>query len=384
MVVYPTAAGDAFSYSGTLSDTFAQSAPCPQPTATNDATVRVNVSEASTAPPAGATDSTSVESDAYSKQTTTITTRQTLVSSSTALLLYTTSSSDAIGNTITTAYAAPQTLDVLPANSGATWSNQPAASISEHLADGTSISRTVKNDGSYTDTENFPGASPATISVDGLASGKPLDGGGSYALGAATFTYAPPKSGNITVTITTGTTSKTRTFPSWFTVPSSYITDAFVDNGPQSFDANCPTAGAISAAGDHQVVETYQVLDPVLGYKETRITTSYVVDGFGAACVKIDDTLNSYYDYQNDTTKIDYQSQNGQPNSMDHLVEYLGMTSPTSPYPALRTQSVRAVTPQAVAQALAAIAHTRAVQHAQRLRELHSYALHIAHMGATK
>lgn len=384
MVVYPTASGDTFSYSGTLSDTFAESAPCPQPTATDNASVKVNVSESATSSPAGATDSTSVETDAYTKRTTTLTTHQTLVSSSTALLLYATSSSDEINNTITTTYATPQILDTLPASSGATWSNQPAATISEHLADGTSIARTVKNDGSYTDTEHFPGASPATISIDGAATGKPLDGGGSYAFSGVTFKYAPPSGGNITVTIDSGTSSKTRTFPAWFSVPSSYITDSFVDNGAKTFDPNCATAGAISAAGDHQVVETYQVLDPVLGYKETRVTTSYVVNGFGAACVKIDDTLNSYYDYQTDTTKVDYQSQNGQPNSVDHLVEYLGMTAPTSPYPALRTQSVRAVTPTAVAQAVAAIAHTRVVQQARLLRQLHSYALHFSRTGATR
>jgi hypothetical protein len=95
--------------------------------------------------------------------------------------------------------------------------------------------------------------------------------------------------------------------------------------------------------------------------------------------------LNSYYDYQNDTTKIDYQSQNGQPNSISKIVEYLGMSSPTTPYPSIRRQqSVSAVSPVAVAARIAAIDHTRAVERAQRIEALHNFAMHYAIKGAVR
>ncbi len=384
MPPHPVASGDTFAYSGTLSRTYAQSAPCPQPTASTSAAIAISVSDSAAGSPSGATDSKSTETDAFPTQTTVSTTDQIVKNTSTQFLLYSTTSKDSIGDTIATSYTNPQVLDTLPESAGQTWGpNDPAGTVNETLADGTRIARAVAADGSYTDTETFVDGSTAKIVVDGAANGKPLDGGGVYAFAGTTFTYAPPAAGNITLTIGTQP-PKTRTFPAWFTVPKSYASDTFIDNGSQPFDPKCAVNGAIGTSGN-QIVETSTVLDPVLGYTEARLTTSYVVPGFGAACVKIDDTLNSYYDYQSDITKIDYQSQNGKPNSVDHIVEYLGMTAPVSPYPALRRrQSAGAVSPLAVAGRISAIEQTRAVERARRIEALHAFAKQFTKKGTVR
>lgn len=385
-VPHPVGSGDTFTYAGSLSKTYSQSAPCPQPTSTTSATVTASVSDSATTAPdsSAATDQKSVETDAFPTQTTTTTTDQVVENTTTAFELFSTASSDSTGNTIATNYAAPQMLDKLPETSGAAWGpNNPAGTLKETLADGTSISRTIASDGSYTDTETYVDGSSSTISIDGAASAKPLDGGGTYNIVGTPFTYAPPSGGNITLTIGT-TPVKTRTFPAWFSKPqSSYISDTFVDNGSSALDPKCNVNASIATSGN-QIVETYSQLDPVLGYVETRTTTSYVVSGFGAVCVKIDDTLNSYYDYQNDTTKIDYQSQNGQPNSVDHIVEYLGMSSPATPYAQIRRADSVSVSPVVVAQRIAAIEHTRLIQTAQRIEALHHFAKRIATKGVLR
>ena len=468
---HPIAGGDTFAYSGSLSSTYAQSAPCPEPTATSNATVAVSVAATPTALPGVSgtvSDLKSTEADAFPTETTTTVTDQ-YVQNTGSYVLYEQKSSDTAGNSLDRKYTAPQVLDQLTGTGS--WTNaNPAGTLSETLADGTTVARTIAADGSYTESENFPNlqttsrsgilyftvtaetnatingvpgftltvpanitgsvslavlsngtwttlegpvsisgstatfpvsagsftmtagqkvyfaifqtttsttaSGSATISVKGQATGSSIDGSGTYSIAGTTFAYAAPTgpagSGSITLTIGSGTT---RTFPAWFTVPASYITDSFVDNGQVNFDPNCSVNGTIStqAGGKgNQIVETNSTLDPVLGYQETRVTTSYVVNGYGAVCVKIDDTLNSFYDYQNDTTKIDYQSQNGSPNSVDHIVEYLGMSSPAVAYPSVRTQSVtqQAVSPLIVAQHVAAIQLHRDEQRAAQIRAL--------------
>lgn len=467
---HPIAGGDSFAYSGTLSSTYSQTAPCPEPSASSNATVAVTVLATPTALPGVGTvsDLQSTESDAFPTETTTTVTDQYVQNAGSAYELFEQKSSDGNGNSLDRKYTTAQLLDKLPETPSDTWTNSSAqaGTMTETLADGTSVSRTIANDGSYTENETFPNlqtttktpllyftvtaetnatingipgftltvpagitgsvslailssgawttvegpvsisASTATfpvsagtltltqgqkvylaifqttsgstasgsasISVKGQATGSSIDGSGMYAIAGTTFAYAAPGSGTITLTIG-GSTQ--RTFPAWFTVPASYITDTFVDNGQVLFDSNCSVNGTIStqAGGKgNRIVETNSTLDPVLGYQETRVTTSYVVNGYGAVCVKIDDTLNSFYDYQNDTTKIDYQSQTGSPNSVNHIVEYLGMSSPAVQYTSVRKQSVsqQGISPLTVAQHVAAIQLQRDTQRAAKIREL--------------
>ena len=380
-IAHPIAAGDAFTYSGTLTKTYTQSSPCPQPTATAVASVIVNVTDSATTAPGGngsATDSKSAETDTYATQTTATTTDQVVQNAAAGFVLYSTVSSDGAGNSISTNYNVAQLLDKGPGTAG-TWQNDPSGAITETLADGTRISRTVAADGSYTDTETFADGSTSTIVVNGAVNGKTADGSGTYDIAGTTLTYAAPSGGNITETSSSG---KTSTYPAWFASANPLVTDTFTDNGTVAIDANCGLSSAIATQGT-QIQETLTTLDPVLGYTDTRVTTSYVVNGFGTVCVAITDTLKSYYDYQLDTTKI-YRSQNGQPNSVNAITEYLYMTAPTSALPASRTAQSTGVSPALVSARIAAISHQRSIEIAKRSAELHTLLLHLRAKGAVQ
>jgi hypothetical protein len=321
-------------------------------------------------------------------------------------LLYSSDSSDGLGNSIQTTYNTPQEIDDL--GTGGTWSNSdPSGSVTEKLADGGGVTRTIAANGSYTDTQTYANGAKATITVSSA-----LDGSGNYHLnvgalcnGEVVFAYGAPSGGNITLSITDwGFNSagkcvqggKSRTFPAWFPgwftpgKSTSYITDGFADNGTQAFDKTCNVPSTIATSGT-QIVETYNLLDPVLGYTETRTTTTYDVAGYGPACVVIADTVNSFYDYADDTTRIDYQSENGKPNSVNTIAETLSVQSGacggggSPPCAQLRrAQTVKPVSPIAIAGRIAAIEHQRAVERAQRLSALRAFALHFVHQGAVR
>jgi hypothetical protein len=381
-IAHPIAAGDSFTYSGTLNKTYTQSSPCPQPTATAAASVAVTVTDSATTAPGGngsATDSKSVETDAYATQSVQTTTDQVVQNAAAGFVLYSSVSADNAGNSIGTAYNVAQLLDKGQGTAG-TWQNDPSGTITETLADGTHITRTVATDGSYTDTETFADGSTSSIVVNGAVNGKTADGSGTYTIAGTTLTYAAPSGGNITETSSSG---KTSTYPAWFTTANPLVTDAFADNGAAAIDPNCGLSAAIATQGT-QIKETLTTLDPVLGYTDTRVTTSYVVNGFGTVCVAITDTLKSYYDYQLDTTKI-YRSQNAQPNSVSAVTEYLTMTSPTSALPASRTaQSATGVSPSLVAARIAAISHQRSVEIAKRSAALHTLLMQLRAKGAVQ
>lgn len=397
----PIAAGDSFTYTGALNETYLQSAPCPQPTATTSASASVTVSDNATTAPDGGSASASVatETDAYPTHSSTTATKQLLQSAGGKLLLYSTSADDGTGNTITTSYDTAQELDDLGA--GGTWSNDPASAIREALSDSTAISRNLASNGTYTETETYAGGSTSTVTVNADGSGVYDLDAGLRCSGEVQFAYAAPSAQQITLTITsyaanskTGicqAATKTRTFPAWFAVPASaYVTDTFADNGAKTIPVACGVPASIGTSGT-QVVETYSALDPVLGYTETRTTTSYDVPGYGPACVTIADTLDSYYDYADDTTRIDYQSENGQPNSVDTIDETLTMQTASCAgggsgpcAQSRRVQSVKPVPASAVLGRIAAIEQHRAVQRAQRAEALHTLALHFAHQGAAR
>lgn len=397
-VPHPVATGDAFTYTGSLQKKYAQSAPCPQPTSTTSAQVSISVKNTAATSPSGATDVQSTETDAFPTQSITTTTDQIVQLTSSAYQMLSTASTDATGNKVATTYVKPQTLDNLPETTG-TWSNDPAASVTETLADGTSVSRTLASNGTYNETYTYPNGIQNTIAVADLSGAADYHlAPGQRCNGEVDFSYGAPSGGSITLTINSFapnksgvcvTTTATRTFPQWFTPPAaSYVSDQFSDNGAQPI----PTACNVSfATNGQQIVETSNVLDPALGYTDKRVTTSYVVTGYGAVCVTIADTLNGYYDYADDTTKIDYQSQNGQPNSVDTITETIGMqtsacaSGSSGPCPAARrAQSTAGVSPLIVAMRVAAIDHVRALQRATRARELRAFAKQFVHQGGVR
>ena len=390
---HPIAPGDTFAYTGTIATTYTQSSPCPQPAATSSATVSSTVTDyATTGPGAATTDQRSVETDSFPAKNVVTTTDLALANTASAFDLFQATSADDAGNTTSMTFTNPQQLDVNPA-AAATWggnaTNNPAGTYTETLADGTSVSRNVAPDGSYVDNETYADGSTATITVDGQATGlgQP-NGAGSYAFNgiATTIAYGAPQSGSISLTLTSPSGTANRTYPVWFAmpVPSSLISDTFSETLNQTIPASCNLNASYGTAGN-QVVETYTVLDPVLGDTETRTTTTYNVDGYGAVCVTIDDTLNSFYDYSGDTTVSLYYSHNGQPNSVDHITETLTISAPGSTYPQSRTKygAARGISPVAVASRIASIQHLRETQRAQRAERLHQ-ALLLTKEGSSK
>jgi hypothetical protein len=107
--------------------------------------------------------------------------------------------------------------------------------------------------------------------------------------------------------------------------------------------------------------------------------------------VTISDTLSDYYDYSDNTTRIDYQSTNGQPNSVNTITETLGMQSATcgsggtGPCAQVRrADSQRPISHAIVVAHVGAIEQVRAVQRAQRVEALHRFALQFARGGAVR
>ena len=347
--------------------------PCPQPTGTVAGTISqivVDATPSASAPspiPAGAIDERTTETDNFPTESTTTTTDAILTEGAGQELLYSTSQSDEMGDTLVTNFGSqsnPQIIDEFPESSGASWSNTAAAVMTQTLADGTSASRTVAADGSYSETDQLANGARSTIAAG-------VDGSGSYAIaGVITVDVSAPATGQIAIQTTSGGGGgNTYSAQQWFTPGSSLVTDNFVDNGSKTFDPSCSVPGSIGTSGT-QVVETMNLTDPVLGYTEARTTTSYDVPGFGPACVVIVDTLKSYYDYQDTTPNLDvYVSPGGVPLQTSTLSETLSMQTPTSPYARRRAAEER-------------MAFVRSLQRAQMVRNLDTFAIRLAKEGS--
>lgn len=363
---FPIGSGDSFNYQGTLLDTTAVSAPCPQPTATAAASVGIAVSDSPTAAPDGtsAQDVHTVEQDQYAlsglSQTTTDAIEEDTASQA---LLYSTSSTDGSGNTVATAYAAPQVIDEFPEAGGKSWTNDSAiaATTTETLADGGSVRRTTNADGTYNETDTF-GSISATI-ADGA------DDSGSYnVFGQYQLAYAAPSNGVITLTINAGGVSKARDLLQWWPAKMPLYSDAFQDNGQQSFASVCPSAYSGAGTTGEQIVETVTQLDPVLGYTDVRTITRYDVTGYGPACVTINDTEKQYYDYQFNTVRSDYQAIDAQPLQTDTIAQtYWLNAAPTVSSTGRHPMDARRAD-LFIAGRVAAIAQERALERAALVR----------------
>jgi hypothetical protein len=336
----------------------------------------MQVTDTATTAPNGQSgvDSKSVETDAFATSTTTTTTDSIEQETASAALLFSMRSTDSNNNTIATTYSTPQLIDELPETAGQAWGpNDPAATIAESFADGTSSSRTVNADGTYTETDNGPSNTNASITVN-------ADGSGVYDVyGSYELIYAAPANNNIVLNVYVPppapgplpAPTKTRNIPQWFPIPVTLDRDTFVDNGPQTFTQACTIPASVTTAtqGD-QIVETLVTTDPVLGYTDARTTTSYDVAGLGQVCIVITDTLKSYYDYSQDTTRADYQTTDGNPLQTQTIGETLSLrASPTVNDVGRRPE--RTGIPRAVVIArTAAIDEMRAVQRERRIRAM--------------
>lgn len=389
MSARPVAGGDAFTFTGTFSQSTTQSEPCPQPTQTTSAAVTQTVTDTATTGPDTnpAVAEADVESDVYQTQDVQTTTTSVLETPSpTKLQLYSTSTQDSLGNVVKFDYSSnPQWIDDMGA--AQSWSNSSAMTLTEKLSDGLQITRTTNADGTYSETDTPPAGagSTETITVSSAA------GQGNYAIaGLGTITYAPPASGNITVSFSLGGQSSQLTIPNWF--PSWFngtnlIADGFADKGNvalSSVPCTVPSAVSTNDTQADQLVETYTLLDPVLGYTEQRTTTSYEASGFGPICVQISDVENVYYDYQLDTPGITYHSHNGQPNQVNTITETLALAHASGPGVVqtfgLAHRAGGFVAPMVVARE-AAITQQRELERYARLTSLKNFIIHLTQRG---
>jgi hypothetical protein len=348
--VHPIASGNV-TYNGTFSQTIARSSPCPIPSGAPDSgTVQVTVTMTPTTSPAF--DEHSVETDSGTLDTQMLTTDATVESVSGTgsftndYLETAESTTDQSNNMLTTTYASPyMQFGGSPEASGNTWHNGPPSSVLQTLADGTILNRTYKIDGSYSETDTLPGTGGAQknqITVNSNGSGSYVaqitNSAGVYQ--TTTITYAAPSGGAVDITVAQPSASpEAGAFPAWFSPSPTLYSDTFADHGQQPFATACgtmPIVGSLTAG--EEIVRTETQLDPVLGYTDTRTTTTWDIQNgstwTGPVCVQISDTMNVYYDYALDTVFAFFFSQNGQPIQVNATTETFSAQSSLTTFPA--------------------------------------------------
>ncbi len=283
--------------------------------------VTATVSEGSSpapTPSSGLIDEHVAETDAGSLDSATYATDSFVGISSTTSpwseLLYATTqqeSSSAGAPVITTNYTNAQTIDQYPASSGASWTNNPAATIAYQYADGDSGQRTVSSSGTYTDTESIlagGAGGTATLTENSDGSGSivgPFFGGGIIAQVA--FAAPSPAASPTSVTVSIDFSSYAQTqygYPAsspvtdslWYAFPPVFYieTDTITTNAglPQSC---MPNAFNFTQATD--VRRSMATTDTVVGYVEDTNIDSYEYNGV-PVCLVTEDIQRYAYDEQ--------------------------------------------------------------------------------------
>jgi hypothetical protein len=345
----PAAVGDAFTYTGTLTQTFVRApltvAPLPSPNPASSSTLQYTVTQqisvTATADPNGVPlsaqsyDFHTVETDVSSLETLTTTSDATLayVPSGGSTHVEEISTSESSGNfaSYNTQYATTYSsgnglLDVIPESGTGQIGTRNTAALSqtETDPDGQITQRTVNADGSYTENVAYPngtgrpngGATTATVSEASDGSGSynfPLSG---YELnGVGTLISVPAPSGTtlpITVTIpaaltgpSPGPTPMVTSVPVrlWYTNPPQLSRETYVDNGAAALPAGCSSAASLLAGRTtNQLVQTISTVDTIFGESESQVRTTYTATGLGVVCSVLNDVVLQYYDYSGQTS----------------------------------------------------------------------------------
>lgn len=368
--VTPPTPGSTWSYTGTLTDVIARTAPCPLPTASSAATVTVNVTVTSTpGMPSGFVDEQSVESDAYATNTTQLTTNAIVNGAVEA----SETSTDLTGNQVVTSFASPY-LAYLGTSS---FTNVPPATVDTTFADGTTYMRSYATNGTYSETDTLAGvtASPNTITTnaDGSASYNIYNG---FSNATIAVTMSAPSGGNITfTTVQPGQTPQPLTIPAWFSASPTLYSDSTAVTTGASLDSSCTGSGLLgSGTSATEYARTIATIDPALGATETETIKSYVVPNYsggmtvGPVCVVISDVQDLFYDFLFDTPYLAYVSGTGQPLQTDTFNETFYFSSPPTGESRVRTDTAASA---AASFALheSGIAFMRAVQRAQRIEK---------------
>lgn len=333
----PGNAGDAFTYSGTLSTTtqLTNSNITTQPQ-TSNATVALNATVPSFTPATGggSNEVDSTEVDTYALQTVTtktVSNYQYATTGPTATLSITKSAAtDSDGASSTNTYGTGNgLLDVLPETAGAFGPNN--AALTNVTADpaGYGGQRVTTAGGSYSEQDNDPLGDVQTITV-GPDFSAVYDArqysGYAFIIGAPTGNPA-----TITLTIYRGSTvAGTLTVPSW--IPSTLTTPSMetdVDAASVTYPAACNVPAKYGTSGN-RIVQTIDRADPAYGNLEHETTTTYTAPSVGPVCVQLSDNVGTFYDYTLQNGYVVYVSGNAQPVQVTTMSETLTLQSATT------------------------------------------------------
>jgi hypothetical protein len=328
---YPTGAGDAFVYGGTLTQTFTvygtPPAVTPAPTATPwvstaTQTVTQNVSiggSASFAGQSGLTDLTTKETDVGANATTSLTSDDyftlgpdaTRVSGTDVNEVGSTTTASSSVQLKTTIGSGNGLIGELPEIANAQWTNTAARTDVEDDPSGEAQTSTYADDGSYEEQVSFAEGGTATVE-------EYSDGSGLYAAPTGGLT-----GNNSTITVNAPAASASGEmiqvaysvyglgFPaagtfqiaSWYPqVPPVLASDTYVDAGTASVPSTCNVPVALTNAGSVvEIEETRMRLDTIFGELETYQSASYVSGTYGVLCTVVNDDLQNYYDFSGQT-----------------------------------------------------------------------------------
>lgn len=416
---YPTSDGASLAYNGTLTQSFQTftevSAPGSSPEPVSTTTQNVNAAITVRANQSfngnnGLFDlhSNETDADASGLKTTTSTT-DTYESvaangASSQLLQYGSLFVDEAGDSTTTSFASPLTLDQIPETGGAQWTNSPAASIQQALAgnsNGSSVTvqRTIHSDGTYSENTTYPTnySYPGYTGVGQIQEN--TDGSGSFAFvsntSPLTLQYSvpvPQPTGSPLITIaefpyldptpgsTPPPTGAVFQLPDWYGSAPQFYNETDRDLGELAVPSSCKLSAQLPQSA-YAIQQTIDRTDTILGTTEHLTTTSYVSAGYGALCTTQSDTLTLYYDFSGDQR---YAFTSNMPLEIDTVNETLTLQSATSAA-RTRTASVSSVSARADASAVmrAAFDGKIATLRAQRVSKLlQSLQHHLKNAGA--
>lgn len=333
---YPQTDGTAYSYAGTLTQTFqsfpevtAPGTPSPEPTSVTTVAVTQQITvkaDQAFNGGSGLTGYRDVETDAQSSglKTTTSTTDtyETVAQSGStqSLLDYGTEYVDEAGDTMTTSYSPSRIEDELPESAGASWSNGAGATVLEAINGDSggsplTVQRTVANAGTYTESTTYPPNYQA-IGYTGVGQiQENADGSGIYSWVAAgaplTVEYSQPvpqPTGSPKITVAefpnldpTPAEAPRQSFElaAWYGTSPSFYGETDKDLGSVAVPASCKVSSSLPQTA-MAIQETTNRLDTIVGYTEQEVQTSYVAAGYGPVCTTLHDVQQLYYDFNGD------------------------------------------------------------------------------------
>jgi hypothetical protein len=401
----PNGNGSAFTYAGSYVETFVRPPltvlPTPNPNPTYSATVTAHVAvtvtvqnpaatAAPTTVPAGTVDFHAVETDVYSSNPKTlVTTSDSFVDfvpsgALTSVQQVATSSTTSDGAAFQTIYpAGTGLLDVLPESAGTLTANTAAVVKTETNTDGQSSTRTYNADGTYSESDIFPGGYTGTATIDATGKGTisaPLEAlTNPNTIINFSAPTGPAPSGTITAVITYNpnlAAPSTRVYGNFYPSPLVFWSQTFVNNGSVVIPTSCNVPSTLTGPAN-QVVQTSKNIDTAFGEIETVQTTNYNVQGLGTVCTVLSDQIAQYYDYSGQTVRLIYTPYTGTaapiPIQTTSIAETIGMQSANI----VGTTSLSARSSLGIAVAHAAAANF-AVQVEKRRLERHTSLLRSA------